>query len=151
MQKVIKGLRRKLYRAQNALKHAKEKKRKKNLKLLINDLRHDIGFLMMDCGDYRGGLAMYQGLSWHTHGKGKYCGICWAFIHMEYYDAAWKLLNKGLQRYPESSCLLNAMGALHRNLDHGYEALQYFEKALLLIPENQAISFNKANTLFDFN
>lgn len=151
MQKVIEGLRRKLYRAQNALNHATEKKHKKNLKLLINDLRDSIGVLLMECGDYKGGLAIYQGLSWKTHGEGKYRGICWAFIHMEYYDAAWKLLNKGLQRYPESSCLLNAMGVLHRHLDHGYEALQYFEKALLLKPGDQAISFNKANSLFDFN
>ena len=39
MQKVIEGLRRKLYKAQDALKHAKKKEHKQNLVLLINDLR----------------------------------------------------------------------------------------------------------------
>jgi tetratricopeptide (TPR) repeat protein len=151
MQKVIEGLRKKLYRAQDELKHAKGKKLKKNLELLINDLRHDIGYLLFTCGEYEKGLAMYQGLSWKTHGEGKYHGICWGLIQMRYYDAAWKLLNKGLKRYPESPCLLNAMGVLHRDLYHDYEALQYFEKALHRNPKNYSILFNKANVLCDFN
>ena len=151
MEKVIEGLRRKLYRAQYALKHAKGKKRKNNLKMLINDLRQDIGYLLMECRDYKGGLTMYQGLSWKTHGEEKYHGICWGFIQIGYYDAAWRLLNKGLKRYPESSCLLNAMGSLNRHLYHDYEALQYFEKALHHSPQNYAILFNKANVLSDFH
>jgi tetratricopeptide (TPR) repeat protein len=144
-------LRQKLYRANYALKHAKNKKQKKYLELLINDLREESGFVLLALGEHKKGLAMYQSLTWETHGEKKYNGICWALIEMGYDYEAWKFIEQGLIRFPESYRLLNVMGVLQRRLGHDYEALQYHEKALLLNPENCDTLCYKANVLYGLN
>ena len=144
-------LRQKLYRANYAFKHAKDARQKKDLVLLINDLREEIGFILLALGEYKKSLAMYQSLSWKTHGEKRYNGICWALIEMGYYCDAGKLIRKGLQRFPESDRLLNVMGVLQGRLGHDYEALQYYEKALCINPENCDTLCFKANILYRLN
>lgn len=144
-------LRQKLYKANYALKHAKNKKQKKDIELLINDLREEIGFVLFADGEYEKGLAIYESLSWDTHGEKKYQGICWSLIEMGYDHEAWKFIKQGLKRFPKSYRLLNIMGVLQRRLGHDYEALQYYERALLLNPENCDTLCFKANVLYGFN
>jgi tetratricopeptide (TPR) repeat protein len=148
---IINGLRRKLYKAQCALNNCRGKKRKKTLECLISDLRGDIGCFLLKCGKYEKGLIMYETLSWKTHGEMKYHGIGRALMEMEYFSPARKLLNQGLKRFPESDSLLNLMGALHRRLGYDYEALQYFDRALIVNPESCDIAFNTACSLYSFN
>ena len=144
-------LREKLEKAEDALKHAKKKKEKQDLTLLLNDLRERIGSILLADGDYGNSFAIYQSLSWKTHGEQKYHGICATLIEMERYNVAGKLLHRGLKRFPESPRLLNAMGVLHRRLGFSNAALQYIEKALLQDPENCATLFNKANVLYSLS
>jgi tetratricopeptide (TPR) repeat protein len=49
---------------------------------------------------------------------------------MEYYDDARRLLEIGVQRFPESDCLLVGLGLLYKHLGHNVEALGYFKQAL---------------------
>ena len=38
--------------------------------------------------DYQNSFAMFQSLSWKTHGEQKYHGICATLIEMERYNAS---------------------------------------------------------------
>lgn len=145
--KEIKKLRRRLYKARCEYKLSKSLNYRKYIKIYMDDLKQRIGWLLMDCGEYKKGLEIYKSLSWRTHGEDKYNGLCRAFIEMEDYSEATRLIVKGLDRFPESSCLLVAAGLLNKRLGHNYEALKYFEYALLLDPENMPALYDKALAL----
>ncbi len=95
----IKKLSKKLANVQQKYQQAKTIDRKKTLALCIDDIKTHIGWMLLDCGDYEKGLAIYQSMSWKTCGEEKYTGISRALIEMEYYDEARRLLEKGLQRF----------------------------------------------------
>jgi tetratricopeptide (TPR) repeat protein len=143
----IKELSKKLARVQEKYKPAKDVNRRKTLALCIDNIKMNIGWLLLDCGDYEKGLAIYQSMSWKIYGEDKYNGICRALIEMEYYDEARRLLEKGLQKYPESHCLLVGMGLLHKHLGHNVDALEYFKQALECGPGNRNALYDQALTL----
>jgi tetratricopeptide (TPR) repeat protein len=143
----IKELSKKLANVQQKYKQAKDVDRRKTLALCIDDMRASIGWLLLDCGEYEKGLAMYQGMSWKIYGEDKYNGISRALIEMEYYDEARRLLERGLQRFPESHCLLVGMGLLHKHLGHNVDALGYFKQALECGPGNRDALYDQAITL----
>lgn len=113
----------------------------------IDDLKSRIAWLLLDAGEYEKGLAIYQTLTWRTHGEEKYNGMARALIETGYYDDARRLLEKGLSRFPESLPLLVAMGLLHRRLDDDFEALRYFEHALKLDPADKNALFDQVLSL----
>jgi tetratricopeptide (TPR) repeat protein len=143
----IKELSKKLARVQQKYQQTKDVDRKKTLALCIDDIRASIGWLLLDCGDYEKGLAIYQSMSWKTYGEDKCNGICRALIEMKYYDEARRLLEGGLQRFPESHCLLVGMGLLHKHLGHNVDALEYFKQALECGPCNRDALYDQALTL----
>jgi len=110
--KEIKRLKRILYKAKYELKLDNSKIYNIYLKIYMDDLKARIGWLLMDCGEYKKGFALYQSLSWRTHGEEKYNGICRALVEMEYYGEATRLLERGLKRFPTSHCLLVGAGLL---------------------------------------
>lgn len=73
--KEIKRLRARLYRAQKGLCENTSSKSSRQFKDYIGDLNSQIAWLLLDAGEYEKGLAVYQTLSWRTHGEEKYNGM----------------------------------------------------------------------------
>jgi tetratricopeptide (TPR) repeat protein len=145
----IMKLSKRLERVQQKYQQAKTADRKKTLALLIEDIKMNIGWHLLDCGDYEKGLAVYQSMSWNIYGKHKYSGISRALIDMEYYNEAKQLLEKGLQRFPKSYVLLMRMGIVYRLQGFHVDALKYFKKALKNCPGQRQALYAKATTLSD--
>lgn len=143
----IMRLSKKLERVQHKYKQAKTADRKKTLALCIEDIKMNIGWNLLDCGDYEKGLAIYQSMSWNIYGEYKYKGICRALIDMQYYDEAKQLLERGLQRFPKSHFLLLAQGMVHKQLGLNDGALKYFNRAFKCSPGYRSGLFAKATTL----
>jgi tetratricopeptide (TPR) repeat protein len=136
-----------LARVLQKYEQAKTADRQRTLALLIEDILMNIGWNLFDCGDYERGLAAYQAMSWDIYGEYKYKGICTALINMERYDEAKQLLERGLQRFPESHMLLFSQGIAHRQLGYYVDALKYFDRALKCSPGYRTGLFAKAMTL----
>src|SRR4030067_3716416 len=83
---------------------------KNQLRMKIEDLKERIGELLLGCGENMRGYAIYLSLPWKTHGEQKYDGMSWALIKMKNYDKAWRILKKGIKRFPESSTLTITKG-----------------------------------------
>jgi tetratricopeptide (TPR) repeat protein len=145
--KEIMKLSKKLARTQQKYMQAEDVDRKNTLALCIDDIKRQIGWNLLDYGDYEKGLAVYQSMSWDTHGECKYKGIGRALIDMEYYDEAKQLLEKGLQRFPKSHFLLLAQGIVHKQLGLNVDALKYFNRAVKCSPSYRNGLFAKATTL----
>src|SRR4030066_752715 len=108
------------------------------LKEHLDDLKEEMGWRLLELGEYEKGLALYKSLSWETHGEGKYNGMVRAFVDMEYYDEARRLLEKGLKEYPESYVLWVARGVLNQRLGYNLESLRCFQFVLKYAPEGQS-------------
>ncbi len=113
----------------------------------IYGLKEEMGWILYDLGEYEKGLALYQSLS---SGESKFNGMIRAYIEMEYYDEARKLIEKGLRRYPESYALWIARGVLNQRLGHDLESLKCFQFAQEYAPPDQSEAlFDIASSLFD--
>jgi len=130
---------------QRKLEKMKTGARRQNLKENLDDLKMELGWVLMDCGRYEEGLAFYQSIPWKTNGEEKCNGMARALTGMEYYDEARRLLERGLKRYPDSCALWVAMGGLHGSLGDDFESLKCFETAIQFAPkDNFAGLYNKA-------
>ena len=143
----IKRLRKKLFHEELELKQIKNRHCRRRQTNFINYLKERIGWLLIDCGKYEEGLDFYRSLPWRKYRENKYLGIGRALMEMEYYSEAGRIMEKGLKRFPESSCLWTALGVLHYRLDHDFEALKYFEVALKFDPKSRHTLYDKALSL----
>jgi len=143
----IDNLKKRVKNVRRKLKQKGSESTRKDLIHVLSDLNNQLAWSLLDAGEFEKGLAIYQSMSWRTHGEDKYNGICRALIEMEYYDEARRFLERGLQRFPESHCLLVGMGLLHRRLGHDFDALRYFKQALKCNPGNRHALYDKAITL----
>ena len=147
--KELKQLKDDLLEAQWGLKEATTEYEKEDLKEYINYLKMELGWRLIDCGDYEGGLILYQSLPSKTHGEYKANGVARALLEMRRFDDARKTLVEGLKQYPKSSCLWNSLGNVLLELNNELEALKVFEVALkFALPEGEAsILYNKSLAL----
>jgi tetratricopeptide (TPR) repeat protein len=130
---------------QRKLERVKTGSRRQNLKEDLDDLKMELGWVLIDCGRYEEGLAFYHSIPWKTNGEEKCNGMARALTGMEYYDEARRVLERGLKRYPESYALWVAMGGLHACLGDDFESLTCFETAIQFAPkDNSAGLYNKA-------
>lgn len=130
---------------QRELEKMKTGPRRQNLKEDLDDLKMELGWVLMDCGRYEEGLAFYQSIPWKTNGEQKCNGMARALTEMEYYDEARRILERGLKRYPDSYALWVAMGALHGCLGDDFESLKCFETAIQFAAgDNSAGLYDKA-------
>jgi tetratricopeptide (TPR) repeat protein len=117
------------------------------LKGHIYDLQEEMGWILFDLGEYEKGLALYKSL---PSGESKFNGMIRAYIEMEYYDEARKLIEKGLRRYPESYGLWIARGVLNQRLGYDLESLKCFQFAQKYAPADRSEAFfDIASSLFD--
>ena len=145
--KDIKRQKKELLEAEEELRNITNKQRKRRKINFINSLKECIGWLLLDCCEYKEGLYFYRSLPWKNCAECKYVGIGRALMEMGYYVDAKRILKKGLKRFPESSYLWIILGFLHYRLDHNFEALKYFETALKFEPKNRNAFYGKALSL----
>lgn len=130
------------------LEETTEPKKKKTLKSKLNDLLIQIGELHLDQEEYEKAMSIYNSLPWKSHGEQRYYGITRELIEREEYKKASELLEEALEKYPESSALLNLMGLLFYRMDDLYEALRYFDQALASdVNDITPLLYNKALSL----
>jgi tetratricopeptide (TPR) repeat protein len=134
--------------AKRELNRVKSNAKRRELKEYVDDLKVKLGWTLLDHGKFEQGLALYQTLSWRTHGEMKCNGTARALTQMGYHHEARRVLKLGLKRYPESYALWVAMGAWHDSLGQDLESLKCMEIALRFAPEdNSTALYNKAFTL----
>lgn len=145
----LKKLKDDLSEAQLGLKGATTEFEKEDLKEYINYLKMELGWRLIDCGDFEQGLILYQSLPAKTHGEHKANGIARALLEMKKFDDAKNTVVEGLKRYPKSSCLWNSLGNVLLELNNELKALKVFKVALKFAPrEGEAsILYNKALAL----
>jgi tetratricopeptide (TPR) repeat protein len=144
----LRGAKRELFRACEQLRQTNDKAARKELERKINELRIDLGWELLDRGDYERGLALYVSLPSRTYGEVKCNGISRALAGMKLYAQARELLEKGLKRFPTSYSLWVGMGALHADLGNDFDALECFEAAARYAPgDASAALFNKVQIL----
>lgn len=120
------------------------------LKERIDELKLELGWTYLDCGEYEKGLALYHTLSWKTHGEIKCNGIARALTEMGHYGEARRLLEKGLREFPESCALWTGLGILLDILGDHVEALNCFEAAIKFNPtQSPGPLYNKALALME--
>ncbi len=100
----------------------------------IYGLKEEMAWTLYALGEYKKGLALYKSL---PSGESKFNGMIKAYIEMQYYDDARKLIEKGLGRYPESYALWIARGVLNQRLGYALESLKCFQFAQEYAPPDQ--------------
>jgi tetratricopeptide (TPR) repeat protein len=144
----LKTLKEEYLMAKRELSRFKSNTKRRELKEYVDDLKMRLGWALLDHGKYEQGLALFETLSWRTHGQMKCNGMARALTAMGYHDEARRVLKLGLKRYPESYALWVAMGGWHDSLGEDFESLKCMEIALRFAPEdNSAGLYNKALTL----
>jgi tetratricopeptide (TPR) repeat protein len=143
----IDNLKKRVKYVRRKLRQEKSESTRKDIIHSLSDLNNQLAWSFLDAGEFEKGLSIYQSLSWRTHGEDKYNGISRALIEMEYYDDARQILERGINRFPQSHCLLVGMGLLHRRLGHDFDALRYFKQALKCSPGDRHALYDKAITL----
>lgn len=139
-----------LLRAQRKLKQCDKKIGRQELKEYISDLKNDLGWMLLDSGEFEKGLAIFKSLMWSSHGEAKLNGMIRALVEMGYYDEARRLLEKGLKRFPQSYHLWVARGVLDQRLGYHLESLKCFRYALQYAPEGQSeAQFNVGSALYE--
>ena len=136
--KELQKLNRRYLKIQRKLGNSRNRPAQLELKEHLDDLKEELGWRLLDLGEYEKGLAFYKSLSWETRGEAKYNGTVRALVEMEYYDEARKLLEKGLREFPKSYVLWVARGVLNQRLGYNLESLKCFQFALKYAPNGQS-------------
>jgi len=141
----LKKLRADLSDAEQELKQAKSKFDKEKLKDIINDIKLDLGWALLECGEHEKGLAVYLSVYGKQYQERKYNGIGTALTEMGRYDEAKEVLEKGLRKFPESYALWTGLGILSDYIGDYSGALKSFDTALRFnYGENSGSLYNKA-------
>jgi tetratricopeptide (TPR) repeat protein len=147
-EKEIQKLNAKREKLSKAIKTTTDLKKKEALKSRRYQLTAQIGDLYLDQGEFKKARTLYESLPWKSHGEDRYYGITRELVEEGKYEEAKSLLEEGLNKYPESWELLNAMGLVFQRTDDHYVALKYFERALAIVDNNNtAMLYNKALAL----
>jgi tetratricopeptide (TPR) repeat protein len=142
---LLRTIKDKLQLSEKNYTRAKSSAKRKYLKEYIDDLKMDLAWALLDCGEYEKGLFLYGSLSWEIYGEMKCNGMARALTEMGFYDEARKLLEAGLRRFPNSYALWVAMAALYENLGDDFESLKCLEIALQFASEDNSTGlYNKA-------
>lgn len=143
--KEIKKLKADLSEAEHELKQANERCEKEKLKDLINEIKLDLGWALLECGEYEKGLAVYASVSGLHYQERKYNGIAIALTELGRYDEAKRMLEIGLRKFPKSYALWTGLGILSDYIGDYSGALKSFDTALRFnYGENSGSLYNKA-------
>lgn len=148
VEREVRKLNARVEKLREKLEETTEPKKKKTLKSKLNDLLAQIGELHLDQKEYEKAISIYNSLPCKSHGEQRYYGITRELIEKEEYEKARGLFEEALEKYPESSTLLNSMGLLFYRTDDQYEALRCFDHALAIeANDNTPMLYNKVLSL----
>lgn len=143
--KEIKKLKADLSEAEQELRQANGRYEKEKLKDLINDIKLDLGWALLECGEYEKGLTVYQSVFGKQYQERKYNGIGIALTEMGRYVEAKRILEIGLRKFPKSYALWTGLGILSDYIGDYSGALKSFDTALRFnYGENSGSLYNKA-------
>jgi tetratricopeptide (TPR) repeat protein len=141
----LETLKRKLSEAQRELAQAKGRFDKNKFRDLVNEIKLDLGWALLQRGEYEKGLAVYLSVLGKQYQERKYNGVGTALTEMGHYDEARNILTKGLVKFPRSSALWTDMGILYDHLGDYSQALRCFETAVRFTSEkNPGPLYNQA-------
>ena len=141
-------IKRDLLKAQKKLRLTKEGAEKIELKTLIDSLKMDLGWKLLDYGEHEQGLALFMSVSTEGNQERKIYGVSRALTDMGYYDEALKLLMNGLRKFRKSCNLWTGCGIVNNLLGNGLQALRCFEAAIEFGPKKTPeLFYNKALAL----
>jgi len=133
---------------QNRLRMTKSKAKRSRLKEELDCLKTELGWKLLDMGEYKKGLAIYSSIQSKRHTEIKINGMSRALIEMGFFDEANRLLKRGLKTYPRSYALWTGMGSYYSKVGKDLQCLRCFEMALRLAPAGDPTAlFNKAQML----
>jgi tetratricopeptide (TPR) repeat protein len=134
--------------ARREMKRVKNNIERQALKEYLDDLKLEIGWTFLDCGEYEKALALFNSLPWKTHGEMKCNGLVRVLTEIGQFDEATGLIKRGLRIYPNSYALWIAKGALHESQGDHFESLECIEKGLQFAQEDNSVGLcNKALVL----
>jgi TolA-binding protein len=137
-----------ILKAEKRLRLTKQKAEKAELNTLIDSLKMDLGWKLLDCGEHEKGLALFMSVSKNGDQERKICGLSRALTAMGYYDEALRLLMNGLRKFRKSCNLWTGCGIVNNLLGNGIQALRCFEAAIEFGPrETPELFYNKALAL----
>jgi tetratricopeptide (TPR) repeat protein len=137
-----------ILKAEKRLRLTKQKAEKAELKTLIDSLKMDLGWKLLDYGKHEKGLALFMSVSREGNEERKICGVSRALTAMGYYDEAQKLLTNGLRKFRKSCNLWTGCGIVNNLLGNEIQALRCFEAAIEFGPkETPELFYNKALAL----
>jgi hypothetical protein len=137
-----------LLKALKRLRLTKERAEKIELKALIDSLKMDLGWKLLDYGEHEKGLALFMSVSGKGDEERKIWGVSRALTAMGYYDEAQKLLMNGLRKFRKSCNLWTGCGIVNNLLGNGLQALRCFEAAIEFGPKKTPeLFYNKASAL----
>jgi len=146
--KELAKIKRDLFKAQKRLILTKEEAEKIELKTLIDSLKMDLGWKLLDYGEPEQGLALLMSVSTEGNQERKIYGVSRALTDMGYYDEAQKLLIKGLRKFRKSCRLWTGCGIVNNLLGNGFRSLRCFEAAIEFGPtETPELFYNKTLAL----
>jgi tetratricopeptide (TPR) repeat protein len=141
----LETLKRKLSEAQRELAQAKGRFDKNKFRDLVNEIKLDLGWALLQRGEYEKGLAVYLSVLGKQYQERKYNGVGTALTELGMYDEAKRILGYGLRKFPKSCALWTDMGVLYDKLMDYSESLKCFEVALRVTRgENSGPLYNKA-------
>lgn len=144
----VKCLEDELYCLEKKLSSLKDASRRKALRNIIDEVKADLGWVLMDQREYERALKLYLSLPWRSYGEVKFNGLARALTEMGFYKEARELLEEGLRRYADSYVLWVAMAALYETMGSYFDALECLEKAFDCLPEDNSVAlYNKALVL----
>lgn len=148
IQKEIKSLVTDIFDTRGEMRKVKDSIERQALKEYLDDLKLQIGWTLLDCGEYEKALALFNSLPWKTHGEMKCNGLVRALTEMGQFDEATRLVKRGLRIYPDSYALWIAKGVLYESQGDHFESLECIEKGLQFAPEDNSVGLcNKALVL----
>ena len=148
IQEGIKNLVINVFDTQGKMKKVKNNIERQALKEYLDDLRLELGWALLDRGEYEKALALFNSLPWKTHGEMKCNGLVRALTEMGQFDEATRLVKRGLRIYPDSYALWIAKGVLYESQGDYFESLRCIEKGIQFAPEDSSVGLcNKALVL----
>jgi tetratricopeptide (TPR) repeat protein len=127
---MLKDMQEKYLCARKQLQQARSERQKRKLRGYIEDVKMDLAWALLDCGEPEKGLTLYISVRGVRYREGKYSGVGRALTEMKRYDEARRILEKGLKEFPESCALWTGLGNLNGALGDHFESLICFEAAI---------------------
>gem|GEM_PF-866873 len=138
-----------LQNTRGKLARARSEKSRKRLTSKIRSLEKDLGWELLQRGRYEEGLLYYRSLAEKEMDEDTCVGLSWALEELNQYEEVERILEESLKSYPESAPLLLNAGNFYSKQMNFEKALEHYEMARLIDPDDDACQASCADALND--